>query len=44
MEWQQSPMKRLPDVSAAIEYGMRGIIFSNYRDLVETLRREELLR
>jgi glucose-1-phosphatase len=32
------------NVSAANEYGMRGMIFSSYRDLVEALRREKLLR
>jgi FMN phosphatase YigB (HAD superfamily) len=31
------------NVSAAVEYGMRGIVFSSYRDLVETLRKEKLL-
>jgi glucose-1-phosphatase len=31
------------NVSSAIEYGMRGIIFSCYRDLVEALGREKLL-
>jgi glucose-1-phosphatase len=31
------------NVSAAIEYGMRGIVFNNYRDLVETLHKEKLL-
>ena len=31
------------NVSAAIECGMRGIVFNNYRDLVETLHKEELL-
>jgi FMN phosphatase YigB (HAD superfamily) len=31
------------NVSAAIECGMRGIVFSDHRDLVETLRREKVL-
>jgi putative hydrolase of the HAD superfamily len=31
------------NVSAAIEYGMRGIVFNSYRDLVETLHKEKLL-
>ncbi len=31
------------NVSAAVEYGMRGIVFNSYRDLVETLHKEKLL-
>jgi FMN phosphatase YigB (HAD superfamily) len=31
------------NVLAAIKCGMRGIIFNNYADLVESLRREKLL-
>jgi FMN phosphatase YigB (HAD superfamily) len=31
------------NVSAAVEYGMRGIVFNSYRDLVETLYKEKLL-
>jgi glucose-1-phosphatase len=31
------------NVSAAIECGMRGIVYNSYRDLVENLHKEELL-
>jgi HAD superfamily hydrolase (TIGR01509 family) len=31
------------NVSAATEYGMRGVVFTSYRDLVETLHKEKLL-